>query len=144
MIKTNQEFASVLIRKASQESGQSVFESLDTLEIVPEWVESIAVAEPPLVLAGVGDLPDYCVTDSSVWRRGSRGEPQKLFCLESVAATYWMRRDLWQDSKEISLLRRMQWAAELKTQRVAQRPRGVGFGWLRCSGIRGLLAHEIP
>lgn len=113
MVKTNQEFAFVLARKASREDGPSVFRLTDNLEIVPEWVEAILM-ERPLILAGIGDQPEYCVTESSLWRRRSEREAERLFSLDSVVAARWMRRYLWRDLKEALPSRGEQWATDVK------------------------------
>lgn len=105
----------MLAKKASRIVGWSVFQQVAAIEISSGWVKAIA-AEHPLILAGVGEQPEYCVTDSSVWRKGAKGEPEELFRLSSIVATHWMGRDLWQNSEEVSWLRRMQKAAELKEQ----------------------------
>jgi hypothetical protein len=114
MVKTNQEFAFVLAKRASSREGDpSIFRRMDTLEIVPEWVEAI-VAEHPLILAGVGEQPEYCVTDASVWRRRSRSEAERLFSLDSVARAHWMRRQLWRELKEALPSHGEQWATDVK------------------------------
>jgi hypothetical protein len=114
MIKTNQEFAFVLAQRASRNVGWSVFRRVATLEIIPGWVKAI-VAEHPLILAGVDDKLEYCVTDSSVWRQGAEGEPVELFRLGAIAKTYWMRKELWPPSEGSLLLLRTK-GAELKEQ----------------------------
>jgi hypothetical protein len=118
MIKTNQEFAFVLARRAARDNSRSAFRRVDALEVVPKWIERIEliVDERPLVLAGTGENPEYCVTDSAVWRGRAGQEPERLFHLDAVAAAHWMRRHLWQELERAPTAEREEWVREVKTR----------------------------
>jgi hypothetical protein len=114
MIKTNQEFAVVLAAKASREGGLSVFKDLGADGEAAVGVE-VSAPDRPLVVAGLADHPEYCVSETAVWRRQTGMGAKKLFPLHSVVAAHWMRSNLWQQLERVEEDQREAWTVEVKT-----------------------------
>lgn len=114
MIKTNQEFALVLAGKASREAGRSVFKDLESDGDTAAGAE-VSGPDRPLVLAGLAGHPEYCVSETAVWRRRPGMEAEKLFPLDSVVTAHWMRSKLWQQLELVEEDQREAWAVEVKT-----------------------------
>jgi len=104
----------VLAAKASQEGGRSIFKVLGANGAGAAGVE-VSVQDRPLVLAGLADQPEYCVSETAVWRQRPGMEAEKLFPLASVVGAHWMRSELWQQLEQIEEGKREAWAVQVKT-----------------------------